>query len=212
MIVRTDFEQGSPAWFGARAGIPSASRFSEIFTTKGEPSKQARKYMMQLAGEYVAGDKAETFQGWQMARGRDLEEEARGLYEIVQGCDVQTVGLVFEDERERLCCSPDGLVGEGGLEIKCPTMHVAVEYLFSDKLPTEYIQQVQGSMLVTGAPWWDFMSYYPGLPPLIKRVERDNHFLDAVTPVVEQFLSDLGEVKTKLLAMAGGVRKGEIPF
>ena len=34
MIIE-DFEQGSPEWFAARVGIPSASIFDKLITSKG---------------------------------------------------------------------------------------------------------------------------------------------------------------------------------
>jgi hypothetical protein len=75
---------------------------------------------------------------------------------------------------------------------------VAVEYLDKGKLPTTYIQQVQGSMLVTGRAWWDFMSYYPGLPPLIIRVERDDKLIATLEAALEGFCVQLDELTERL--------------
>ena len=95
--------------------------------------------------------------------------------------------------------SPDGLVGEiGGLEIKCPTMAVHVDYLLRGELPTTYLQQVQGSLLVSDRQWWDFVSYYPGLKPLIIRVERDEEFLKKLKSELQIFCEKLEEVYQKI--------------
>lgn len=199
MIVVTDFPQGSPEWFAARAGVLSASCLDQLVTSTGEPSKQARKLALTLAGERVIEAKADTYQSTAMLRGIEVEAEAREFYSLITGQDVAEVGLVYQDETRRVCCSPDGLVGAGGLEIKCPALHTAVDYLLRDRLPVEYVQQVQGSMWITGAPWWDFLSYFPGLPPLLIRVERDEQFIQKLAEQVERFLGDLDEIAARII-------------
>ena len=75
-MIRLDVEQGSREWLEARAGTPSASNFDKIVTTKGEPSKQAKNYLYELAGERIAGPKPETYQSAAMVRGLETEAEA----------------------------------------------------------------------------------------------------------------------------------------
>lgn len=187
-------EQGTPEWLASRIGLPSASKFSDIITTKGEPSKSRIKYMHQLAGERVTKAKEETYQSAAMSRGILMEGEARRLFEMVKDIDVQQVGLCLEDNR-RWGCSPDGLTLEdGGLEIKCPSMAVHVSYLLGNKLPTDYFQQVQGSLFVTGREYWWFMSYYPGIKPLFVKVEPDLKFHAALQLELELFSDELSEI------------------
>lgn len=184
-----DVVQGSPEWFAVRLGIPTASNFSNIITTKGEPSKQAQKYMYRLAGESVSGQMEETYQNAAMTRGIEMEAEARALYEVVKGVSVQQVGFCLGNSYG---ASPDGLIGDDGcLEIKCPTIAVHVEYLLSGKLPTTYFQQVHGEMFVAERKWCDFVSYYPGLKPLIIRVERDENFISKLESELKSFCSEL---------------------
>jgi len=49
-------EQNTPEWYEARLGIPTASGFDRIITTKGEVSKSREKYLYELAGEIVTGE------------------------------------------------------------------------------------------------------------------------------------------------------------
>ena len=65
--------QGSPEWFQARCGIPTASGFEKILTASGKPSKQREKYLYQLAGEKVTGKPEETYQNGAMKRGTEME-------------------------------------------------------------------------------------------------------------------------------------------
>lgn len=188
-MIEVYYEQLSEEWFQARVGVPSASCFDKIVTSKGEPSKQAMNYAYTLAGERVAGVKTETYQSPAMARGVEMEVEARQLFELMSGYSVRETGICYPDENKQFSCSPDGIIDEAqtGLEIKSPLIHTHVSYLLAGKLPTEYIQQVQGSMLITGFKTWHFFSYYPGLPPLYLEVERDDDFLNKLSAALDKF-------------------------
>jgi hypothetical protein len=193
-----DCVQGTPEWFQARCGIPSASNFDKIITTKGEPSKQAEKYLYKLAGERVSKTIEESYQNGAMQRGVEMEDEARQLYQIVTDCQVDKVGFCVTDDGNA-GCSPDGLVGtDGGMEIKCPNMATHVGYLIDGKLPIDYFQQVQGGLYVTGRKWWDFVSYYPAIKPFIIRVERDEKFITALENELKAFCEKLNEVVKKI--------------
>jgi predicted phage-related endonuclease len=119
---------------------------------------------------------------------------------MIQGVEVQQVGLVYPDHTQDYHCSPDGLLDGTGLEIKCPSLPVAVEYLDKGVLPTEYKVQVQGSMMVTGFNSWWFISYYPGLKPLILEIQRDDKFCEMIKNSVEGFCSELQSLVEKLKA------------
>lgn len=191
MIV-LDIEQGTEEWQKARLGIPTASNFDKIVTTKGDLSKQSKKYLYTLASEQVTGVKEEGYTNGVMQRGNELEQEARDFYELTQSATIEKVGFVYSDESKSVGASPDGFVGEeGGIEIKCPLAHTHVGYLLGKKLPTEYIQQVQGNLFVTGRKWWDFVSYYPGMKPLIVRVVPDLEFHKSLKEALEKFCNDL---------------------
>ena len=194
-----DVEQGSQSWLLERAGVPSASCFDKIVTSKGAPSKQAQKYLYSLAGEKLLGAPTESYQNDAMIRGQELEAEARNYYEFISDKEVKQVGFCYYDKDKRYGSSPDGVIDDdGGLEIKCPSLPVHVEYLDKGKLPTDYTQQVQGNMLVTGRSYWMFMSYYPSLPPLIIRVERDEKFIGLLKGALDKFCVELEETYKRL--------------
>lgn len=187
-------QQGTPEWLAARCGKPTASCFDKIVTTKGASSTQRTKYMYQLAGERIAGKPEESYQSAAMQRGTEMEEEARRYYEFTKQCDVTQVGFCVS-ECKRYGASPDGLVGdEGLLEIKCPSLAVHVGYLLEGKLPTEYFQQTQGQLFVTGRLWSDFISYYPGIKPLIIRVTPDVVFHKSLEAELNSFCGELDQI------------------
>ena len=197
-MIILDVEQGSLAWLQARAGLPCSSNFDRIITTKGEPSAQRQKYLYTLTGERLTGMPMETYTNGNIERGKELEAEARAAYEFITDNEVKQVGFCLNEGRS-YGNSPDGLIGEdGGLEIKCPTLSVAVEYLDKGKLPTAYWQQLQGALLVTGREWWDFCSYFPGLPPLIVRVERNEEFIEKLHDELVVFCIELDELTARI--------------
>jgi len=196
-MIILDIEQYSDTWFAERAGRPTASSFDKVVTTKGEPSKSATNYLYQLAGECITGVKTETYQNAVMQRGIEMEAEAKDLFRFAYG-EVREVGLIYPDEGKRYSCSPDGLLEDAGLEIKCPLIHTHVGYLLANKLPTEYIQQVQGSMLITGFKKHHFMSYYPGLPPLMLEIPRDEIFISKLNAELDKFCLELAMTTRRL--------------
>src|SRR6056297_1695802 len=192
MQIISDIEQGTAAWHACRIGNPGASGMSNIITSQGKVSASRTKYMYQLAGELITGEKTEPYQSAAMARGHEMEPEARDVFEFGYG-PVDQCGLVYPDHTDAYHCSPDGLLRNepAGLEIKNPSLPVAVEYLVKGKLPSEYKIQVQGSLMVTGLDYWYFMSYYPGLKPLVLKVERDENLVPQIRDAVENFCRDL---------------------
>lgn len=195
----------SPEWSKEKAGLPSASGFGKILSPTGLPSKQSVAYMRRLAGELILGTKVESYQSSAMERGIFMEAEARMYYEFINGVDVQEVGIVYKDELKDRSCSPDGLVGEdGGLEIKCPELHTHVEYLLSNKVPTTYIPQIQGSLYITGRKWWDFLSYYPRMKPLIIRTFPDEFYQAKLKRELDMFVVNLKDVVRQLQSLGDG--------
>ena len=198
-MIEVDIEQLSPDWFKLRGAIPTASNFEKIVTSKGEPSKQQQAYLYQLAGESLIGRKEESYTNYAMQRGIDLEPEAKGFYEFITGNSLRQVGLCYQDEQQKWACSPDGLIDDNGLfELKCPLLHTHVAYLLKGTLPVEYVQQIQGSMMICDCQWADFMSYYPGVKPLIIRVERDEEFISKLAKELDSFCDQLALTIKKL--------------
>lgn len=194
-----ELEQRSPEWYAARKGIPTASEFDKIITTDGKQSKQRTKYMYHLAGERLGGIVDESYQSFAMIQGIEKEAEARSLYELLNE-PVKEVGFCVSD-CGRFGCSPDGLIGEeGGIEIKCPLMSTHVEYLLKcqEEMPSDYFQQVQGSLLVSGRKWWDFVSHYPGLKALIIREEPNDVFQRLLKRELELFCEELDELVKRI--------------
>ena len=192
MKILTD-EQRSEGWFSARNGIPTASRFKDIITSQGKKSASFGKLANTLAAERLMGHGVETFQSEWMARGAELEPQACAWYEFQMGRTVEHVGLCLLDN-ESAGASPDGLMADRGLEIKCPAPHTHIAYLASGKLPSEYIPQVQGSMWICERDAWDFVSFHPEMPPLLVEVKRDDQFIATLCRLVKELHERVAEI------------------
>lgn len=197
-MIILDCEQGTDEWKLARSGIPTASSFDKIITPTGSASTQAEAYMNKCLAEWLTGSPAESFRGEWMERGIALEGDARSLYELIKGVEVQQVGLVYLDDDRLVSCSPDGLTDDGGFETKCPAPHTHVSYLLDGRMPNKYKPQVQGSMWITGRPHWDFMSFHPEMKPVLVRVHRDERYIKLLADEVMLFVDEMLKRRAKL--------------
>lgn len=200
-MIELDLQQGSEAWFNARLGIPTGSRFKDILTGTGKASTSADKYMNELLAEMVAGKALDSFKSDWMERGNELEAEAADSYSFLKDVDLQEVGFVLHKDKIA-GASPDRIIGDDGLlEIKCPAPHTHIEYLLKNKMDTAYIPQVQGQLWITGRKWCDWFSYHPDMPSVCVRVERDEAYIkkleDAIIGFNLKLQSKIDELKRR---------------
>ena len=172
--------QRSPAWFEARRGLPTCSRFDAILTPKtGKPAAAQDGLINALLAESIAppaeGFIRPQYMSEEMEQGMKLEGEARCAYEMEYApAPVTEAGFVLHDSG-LFGGSPDALVGDvGGCEIKCPNLSTHIGYVRNGGLPDAYKAQCHGYLVVTGRAWWDFFSYARGAQPLHLRIVRDD--------------------------------------
>ncbi len=191
-------DQGTPEWFAARAGLPTASRFATVLASGrgGGESKTRRKYMLQLAGEKITGSPMDGYSNGHMERGKEMEAEARDLYALVRDSAPEQVGFM---RRGDAGASPDALIGNDGLlEIKTKLADLQIEVLLANRLPPEHVAQIQGQLWISGRRWCDFVSYCPGLPIFIHRVDRDEQYIAKLAVEVETFNGELVDIITQI--------------
>ena len=185
-------EQGSKEWHTVRAGIPTASRFSDMMAEGKGISR--KKYMRQLAGERITGVVEEGYKSKAMERGSAFEDEIRRTYALLNDCDPRRIGFA---KNFNAGCSPDSLIGDdGGAEFKSAEQHVMVEIIeraLADKVyfPSEHVAQVQGNLWVMERRWWDLVIYCPGLPTFIRRAQRDVQKIAEISAGVALFNRDV---------------------
>lgn len=194
MIEIFNCEQGTAEWKACRLGIPTASRFKDVLA-KGE-GKTRRRYLLDLMGERLTGECAETFSNAHMERGQVMEDEARALYAFMTDLECDRVGFIRSGDKG---CSPDSLIDKDGMvEIKTKLPALQLECIFADKLPSEHVAQVQGALWVAEREWIDFVSYWPRLPLFVKRVYRDEDYIKNLAAEIARFNSEMLELIEKL--------------
>lgn len=159
----------------------------------GEFSDAAKAYAFRLAIERVSGEPLdEGFETYAMRRGHELEPAARLEHELHTGHVVQRAGFVLTEDR-LFGASADGLIGqEGGSEYKCLISPERLHNVVMNSDFSEFIDQVQGCMWITGRVWWDFCVYCPALRPankhlLHKLMPRDDAYIDAMVSDLVEF-------------------------
>lgn len=197
-----DCVQGSPEWYRHRMGIPTASEFKTVIGVKKEAKDKLTRqtYMYKLAGEILTGEPMENYNNAYMERGKEQEDELRRLYCMMQNCEVRQVGFL---RLGRKGASPDSLVGDDGMvELKTQAPHLLIKTIFADQVPPEFVAQLQGNLLVSGRKWIDICVGFRGMPPFIKRVYRDEDYINMLSNAIGDFLLELDSVVAKIKAYA----------
>mgnify|MGYP001187825000 FL=1 len=189
-MIIYDHPQGSAEWLASRAGVITASKFVEARKRlksgpkKGGFTEAAEDYAFRVAVERISGAPLdEGFSTWAMKRGNELEPEARAWVEVKLGIFVDVAGFVTTDD-EKFGASADGFIDkDGGLEIKCLVDPGRIRNVILSDDISEFMDQIQGGMWITGRKWWQFALFCPalekvGLQLYTKRVERDDNYIN----------------------------------
>lgn len=210
-MLSFNVEQGSPEWLAARAGKITASNFIEIRKKmktgprKGDFSAAADDYAFRIAIERISGKllDEEKFNSWAMKRGTRMEEEARIIHEERIGTFIEQTGFVCSDD-ERFGASADGLIGDDdGAEYKCLVDPARIKKVYISEDISEFMDQVQGCMWITGRPKWQFCLYCPALESIGKEfkiihVKRDQGYIDELVEDLERFDDLVTEYRFKM--------------
>lgn len=200
-------EQGSLEWFAARAGKITASRIGDVMAKgKGNAESVTRaKYRAQIVAERLTGVSQEDgYETEAMRRGTEQEPFARAAYEADRSVLVDQVAFVVHPQIANAGCSPDGLIGaDGGCEIKCPNTSTHIRWIIAGEVPAEHQKQMYWCMAVTGAKWWDFVSFDSRVPDddlrlFVRRLPRDQSVIDAMEEAVREFDAECDSFLAKL--------------
>lgn len=196
-----DVEQRSPEWYALRLGIPTASEFNNLLTPTGKPSASIKTYARSLAVEVFTGTPDEGFTSYWAERGKELEDDALRAYQFATDREVHRVGFVTDDDVTR-GCSPDGLVDDGMIEIKCLKRdnHAAeiFKWMETKEAPPEFRNQVQGQMMISERAWCDHVFYHPEMPLLIIRSLPNADIQTALASQIDAVLEERNRLLTLL--------------
>lgn len=186
----SDLIQGSEEWHAARCGLLTASEMNRIITPtlKIADNEKSRTHVYELAGQLVTKYVEPSYISDDMLRGLDDEIEAKCAYEKAYG-RIQDCGFITNDKWGFvLGYSPDGLIGDDGtIEIKSRRQKFQLQTIAENKMPDDYVIQVQTGLLVSERAYCDFVSYCGGMPMLTLRVEPDLKVQEAIVTAATAF-------------------------
>lgn len=196
--------QGSIEWFESRRGKVTASRVADVIAkTKSGYSASRANYMTELVIERF-GILNDSYTNEAMQWGTETEPLARLEYESRNLVSVEQVDFVENPFIKMSGASPDGIVGDGLIEIKCPNSKTHFEYLLADVVPEKYKPQMAWQMCCTEAKWCDFVSYDPRVPNGLQyfevRYNRDDAYIAMLEDEVMTFLVEVDTLYEQLKA------------
>jgi putative phage-type endonuclease len=198
------FEQGGELWKRARIGRVTASNIADVMA-KGKSGEAIGryKYKVKIVAERITGVAQESFSNAAMEWGVEQEPFAAMAYDVSRETMSERTGLWVHPDINWLGASPDRLVGEDGLlEIKCPNTTTHLTNIFENRVPSEYIKQIQCQLWVTGRQWCDFVSFDPRVGKrnelFVCRVQRDDSLIETMRTEVLQFLSEVDSLVNQL--------------
>jgi len=175
---------------------PTASEFGKFCTpARGDYSSGAEDYAAKIVSKQL-GTYTEPPPSFWMDWGTEMEPNAKYAYTLKTGRKIAEVGFILPDDTDAYGGSPDGLVlGDngyvGGLEVKCPKAETLMVWRKRGVLPVEHRPQVQGLLLISGLPWWDFFVFHPELEPFLLRVEPDEQYQTKIAKNLLRLLKEI---------------------
>lgn len=194
-----DLIQGSDEWLAQRCGLLTASEMKHIITEKtlkAANNDKTRSHAWELLFQRVTSYVEPHYVSDDMLRGVDDEIEARLQYGKHYTPVVETGFITNNRWGFTIGYSPDGLIGDDGLiECKSRRGKYQVQTIAEDRIPDEYMIQLQTGLLVSERKWIDFISYSGGLPMFVKRVEPDPEMQDAIVAAATSFEERLADME-----------------
>lgn len=176
--------QGSPEWFSIRKGKLTASNAQAIATA----GKGLETLIYDILAEKYSSAEPVSYSNEDMERGKELEEQARQMYELERGVKIEQIGFIELDEYTG--ASPDGKIAgqNGGVEIKCKKDSVYIRAIIEGKIDSKYEWQTQMQMLIAGWDYIDFIDYNPNFSKSmnITRITKDPEMQEKLKAGIEE--------------------------
>lgn len=177
MITLHNIEQRSDEWFAIRTENPFTASNAQAIATAGKGLETLA--WEALTSRYRLGN-PETYTNAHLERGIALESEARAFYEAFTYTTVEEIGFVTNSKYKMAGASPDGLVEDGLVEIKCFDDVKFFKLYAQSKhgnfdVESQYQWQMQMQMLITERDWCDYVIYNENFeqPIIIQRIGKD---------------------------------------
>jgi hypothetical protein len=208
-IMIHDVEQRSAEWLALRSTRVGGSNAATVgaATKKGTETAGRRDLRLSLAMARMGYPLPTPILSTpDIERGLTLEPEALFSLELRLGVAISPVGYVVNGDYG---CSPDGLIDDGFVEVKCPRPAIHLAYFQNrapglEGIPRPYRFQLLHNLLVTGRQRGVFASYEQHVPERLRlyvheisRGEVAPH-IDAYEKTLEVFMETVQQTITEL--------------
>lgn len=151
-------------------------------------------YINRLVEERL-GKQLDSFSTYHTKRGQEMEKVAIATYEKASDSAVERCGFIKHTIINWFGGSPDGLVVSDGLiEVKCLTDDKKIDEIHEGKIPSRFMLQMAGNILVTGREWCDFVLFCPQRKTkrlYIRRVTRADFNEKYLVEKIKVFLTEV---------------------
>jgi len=195
--MNDDGGQRTYAWHSARTGKATASRMADImsYLKSGKPSQARIKYMQELVAERLTDAIVPHYCTPDMQWGIEQEPYAKAEYTLRTGRQVAPCFFFDHFDIDNFGASPDGLVGDGLIECKCPRTSTHIAWVAEGVVPDEHKPQMLAQMACTGRTWCDFVSFDPRIKGprrlFVVRFEPQPSDVAKVEDAARQFLEEV---------------------
>ena len=146
MITLHQIEQGSEEWLSLREGLYTGSNADKLL--KYGKIDYAISHINNFKGNFWTN------------RGHLLETEAIELYQKIKEVDVLKVGFITNDKYPDCGYSPDGVLGDVLIEVKCFDKDNHMELVRGD-IPFKVLAQVYFGIFICELPVAHLIAYNP---------------------------------------------------
>lgn len=206
--------QRTPQWYEKRKGKLTGSRINEIIRKRsdGQVSRMREKYSTELAMERLGHEIKKVPLTPDIKRGIRLEPIALEKYSQKIGKSLKLVDFIEHPSIPMAGFSPDAIVGDRLVEVKCPRLDRHMDLFFDKSLANKYLPQIHWGM-AHGYSGCDLVSYCEeapeGMELIIIDVECDTVYQAELESEARLFLTEVDE---KVIRMKLELLKAEFDY
>ena len=195
-------QQGSADWLMLKLGVLSASNADKIVAKRDSATRAT--YMASLISQVCSCVIPEEMNFKAMEHGKLYEPAARDALSVALGfVNIQEIAFMFSDESLRVGVSPDGLLDNTIVEIKCPfNGENFIKFAAFETNKKDWAWQAQFQLFAGKADEHIFCQYDPRMVLCNNlhyvKTERDEAMQKTLADAIPQFIADMDQALNKL--------------
>jgi predicted phage-related endonuclease len=192
-------------WLTERCGKLTASNMPRAcsFKKNGDPAAERTDLIREILAERLTGSTVRHYVNPAMLWGLEQEQAAKDWYEMFTGNFISPCGFYDHPTIDMFGATPDGLVDDGLLEVKCPTTTTFIKWKMAGGIPEEHHAQMLAQLACTGRRWVDFVAFDPrvkGVPGFVRRFTPEPGKIADVEASAIMFLEEVDKAWEVLTA------------